>query len=64
MNTRSVSVAKRIPKDYPVQPLKVGEPAKVRATCGTCELLWDDGISTSLTPTPAARCPFEAYHKR
>jgi len=53
----------RIPKDYEVQPLKPGQPAKARATCGTCGLSWDDAISTSMTPVPGGRCPFEYFHK-
>lgn len=32
------------------------------ATCGTCGRSWDDAIITSLTPAPAARCPFEYFH--
>lgn len=52
-----------IPKNYPVQPLKPGQQAKDRVTCGDCGLSWDDGISTSMTPAPSARCPFEAFHK-
>jgi len=51
-----------IPKSYPVQPLADGQPAKDRATCDHCGLSWDDGVSTSITPTPAGRCPFENYH--
>lgn len=53
---------KPIPKDWEVQPLKPGQPAKDRATCGHCGLSWDDGISTSMTPTPSGRCPFEYFH--
>lgn len=52
-----------IPKDYPVQPLKPEDKAKDRVTCGTCGLSWDDGMNTSLTPTPSARCPFESFHE-
>ena len=52
----------KIPKDFPVQPLKPGQEAKEKMTCGTCGLSWDDAIPTSLTPAPAARCPFEYYH--
>lgn len=52
----------KIPKDYEVQPLKLDQPAVVRATCGHCGLSWDDGKITSMTPTPSARCPFEAFH--
>lgn len=54
-----------IPADYVVQPLKVGETVPstgVHATCGTCGLSWDDGVSTRITPTPSARCPFETFH--
>lgn len=52
-----------IPKDFPVQPLKEGQAAKDRVTCGHCNRSWDDGISTSMTPTPAGRCPFEEFHE-
>jgi hypothetical protein len=52
----------RIPKKWPVQPLKPDEPATDRATCLTCGLSWDDGEVTTITPTPSARCPFEAFH--
>lgn len=52
----------RIPKDFPVRPLKPGETAKDKATCGTCGLSWDDSIVTSMTPAPSSRCPFEYFH--
>lgn len=52
----------KVPKKWPVQPLKPGQPARDRCTCGSCGLSWDDSISTSLTPAPSARCPFEAFH--
>lgn len=32
------------------------------AQCGSCHLSWNDSVSTSVTPTPSARCPFEEYH--
>lgn len=51
-----------IPADFPVQPLADGAPAKDRATCGHCDLSWDDAIPTSWTPAPSARCPFEYFH--
>lgn len=39
------------------------DPSDPRATvCGTCGAAWDDSVSTSLTPVPAGRCPFEADH--
>jgi len=53
---------KTIPKSYQVQPLKPGEPAEDRATCGDCGRSWDDGKVTGITPTPAGRCPFESWH--
>ena len=31
-------------------------------TCGTCGMSWNDALSTSYTPTPSARCPFEYVH--
>lgn len=51
-----------IPLDWPVQPLHRGQSAIARATCGHCDLSWDDGKITSMTPTPSARCPFEYFH--
>ena len=33
------------------------------ATCGTCGRSWDDTASTSRTPVPAGRCPFEDQHE-
>ena len=39
------------------------DPNNPKATvCGTCGRGWDDSISTSVTPTPAGRCPFEYEH--
>lgn len=32
--------------------------------CLTCGRAWDDAKSTAITPTPAARCPFEHWHHR
>jgi hypothetical protein len=59
----------RIPKNHPVRPLRRNTRAhrdaylaRTLATCGTCGRSWDDSIPTSMTPTPAARCPFEYYH--
>jgi len=52
-----------IPVRFPVRPLRAGQDAKARATCGECGLSWDDGIVTSMTPAPSARCPFESFHK-
>jgi hypothetical protein len=54
---------KDISKDYQVRPLRRGQKAEDRVTCGTCGLSWDDSITTSITPAPAARCPFEYFHK-
>lgn len=51
-----------LPEDFPVRPLRPVQEAKDRATCGHCGLSWDDAIATSMTPAPAARCPFEAFH--
>lgn len=39
------------------------DPDDPRATvCGDCGAAWDDSVSTSRTPTPAGRCPFEYDH--
>lgn len=51
-----------IPRGFAVRPLKAGQKAKERATCGHCGLSWDDGKVTSITPAPAGRCPFEEFH--
>lgn len=51
-----------VPADFPVQPIDPSSPAISAATCGTCGLTWDDGISTSWTPAPSGRCPFEYFH--
>lgn len=32
-------------------------------TCGTCHRSWDNSLITSVTPAPAARCPFEYEHE-
>lgn len=56
---------KRIPKDFPVHPLRTAgqrQKATDPKKCGTCSLWWDDANITSITPTPAGRCPFEAFH--
>lgn len=56
----------RIPKSWPVRPIRPGmkawDKAKDVATCGTCDRSWDDGKVTEMTPTPSARCPFEPFH--
>lgn len=54
--------ASDIPEDFPVRPLQSADAANA-ATCGTCGLSWDDSISTSYTPAPSARCPFEYFHR-
>jgi hypothetical protein len=59
---RQESILQKIPSDSPVKPLASGDTAVARATCGTCGLSWDDGIATSMTPAPSARCPFEPFH--
>lgn len=51
-----------IPRNWPVRPLRSGQRAKDRATCGYCGLSWDDARITEMTPAPAARCPFEMFH--
>lgn len=33
------------------------------ATCGNCGRSWDDTLSTTWTPAPAGRCPFEYMRK-
>lgn len=40
------------------------DPDDPKATvCGHCGKAWDDSISTSMTPTPSGRCPFEYDHE-
>lgn len=59
----------RVPATHPVRPLRSNSnayraamSARTLCTCGTCGRSWDDSIVTSMTPAPAARCPFEEYH--
>jgi hypothetical protein len=35
---------------------------KNATTCLTCYRSWDDTVSTSMTPVPSGRCPFEYEH--
>lgn len=55
-----------VPADWPVQPVELDNLApheRARLTsCGECGRAWDDTQSTSLTPAPGARCPFEPFH--
>ena len=44
-----------------VVELKPDDPKAT--TCGTCGRGWDDTVSTSCTPVPSARCPFECDHE-
>lgn len=61
--SRVLTGAFGIPKDFPVKPITLEDSAKDRCTCDTCGLSWDDAIPTEYTPTPSARCPFEAFHQ-
>lgn len=53
-----------VPEDFPVRPLTDATVATAGAVaeCGECHLRWDDAISTTYTPAPSARCPFEGFH--
>jgi hypothetical protein len=51
-----------VPADFDVRPLADDEHPAGRTTCGTCGLSWDDEVSTTRTPVPAGRCPFEDFH--
>jgi len=60
-------MAARVPADFPVREICRSSNAERDAaislvTCGTCGRSWDDAVITAYTPTPSARCPFEAYH--
>lgn len=56
----------RVPADHPVRAIRPNtrreRDAVLLAQCGDCGRMWDDAVSTSLTPAPSARCPFEMYH--
>jgi len=54
-------MSQSIPADYPVQPVHENTPGATR--CNECGLSWMDSISTSMTPVPSGRCPFEAFHE-
>lgn len=62
MIIKHVSPRRRVPRDFPVRPLRKGHKAKDPVTCCTCGLAWDDAKVTSYTPAPSARCPFEVFH--
>ena len=51
-----------VPMDHPVRPFRNVTAPSV-CTCGDCGLSWDDRATTSMTPAPAGRCPFEAFHQ-
>jgi hypothetical protein len=42
--------------------MESGTPRVLLAECGTCERGWNDALVTAVTPTPAARCPYEYEH--
>jgi hypothetical protein len=46
----ALMVAGRIPATFPVQPIKSGEYAKDRATCGTCGLSWFEYFHSHASP--------------
>ncbi|WP_019584158.1 hypothetical protein [Thioalkalivibrio sp. ALE16] len=52
-----------IPDDFEVRPLQPGDEARDKVTCLSCGLSWDDAVPTGITPAPAARCPFEPFHR-
>lgn len=41
------------------------DPDDIKPTtaCGTCRLSWNDDLSSTWTPVPSARCPFEYIHE-
>lgn len=51
-----------VPSGWPVQPIEQDRRVKNLCTCLTCGRSWDDGVSTSITPAPSGRCPFEYFH--
>ena len=59
----SKAMLRRIPADFPVQPLAPGKEPAGMATCGACHVSWDDDKPTGYTPAPGGRCPFEAFHR-
>jgi hypothetical protein len=42
---------------------EAGSPVIDMVTCRTCGRSWNDALTTSITPVPSGRCPFEAGHK-
>lgn len=55
--TEDPTVTTDVPEHWPVQPTSDGTH-----TCGGCGRSWNDDVSTSITPSPSGRCPFEAFH--
>lgn len=48
---------------FDVELYKKTHPEARLCRCGTCHRYWDDAHVSAVTPAPAARCPFESYHK-
>ena len=42
---------------------EMGKQVDAWAVCGHCGRTWNDALSTSRTPAPSARCPFEELHE-
>jgi hypothetical protein len=56
-----------IESSHPVRPLPPEQVIAPTAgmivmTCGVCHRSWDDAVSTTMTPVPSGRCPFEYEH--
>jgi hypothetical protein len=61
-HSSAVPAPSKVPDDFPVKVLGPDDGATDLKTCGGCGRSWDDAVSTTYTPAPAARCPFEYYH--
>lgn len=40
-----------------------GKTVVDKVQCGTCGRVWNDALISARTPTPAGRCPYEAWHR-
>jgi hypothetical protein len=61
MEIRQMSVDEILANATPVYDAD-GKEIVTMAECGYCGRTWNDAAISSLTPTPAARCPYEYEH--
>jgi hypothetical protein len=58
-----VGILQRPAQDVTLRYDEEGYPIIEMATCGACGRRWNDAATSSVTPTPSGRCPFEYDHE-